>query len=243
MKVPEQVSRIGTVLVLIVVAVVALRFSIIPQSYFSMPLHRMETMQREAAQPTVLAGSVSCRECHDEIYALKATGFHKTLGCESCHSPSAAHAEDPEAATPTAPRDRKHCPVCHAYDSARPTGFPQINPRSHNPLKACITCHNPHAPVPPHAPAECSAWHGQIARTKELSSHALLECSTCHAVSKEHKIHPRSSLPTKPQTREFCGGCHAKGATNPDSPKVDMDEHGESYLCWQCHYPHLPEGN
>jgi ribosomal protein S27AE len=26
-----------------------------------------------------------------------------------------------------------------------------------------------------------------------------------------------------------------------DVPKVDFASHGEKYLCWQCHYPHLPE--
>ncbi len=243
MKLPEQGTRIGTVLVVIVAAVIAVRFFIIPQSYFSMPLHRAETMQREAAHPVVLAGSLACRDCHDEIYMMKANGYHKTLGCESCHSPAADHADDPESVKPTAPRDRKYCPVCHAYDSARPTGFPQINPRSHNPLKACITCHNPHNPVPPHVPQACSACHAQIARTKELSSHALLDCSTCHAVSKEHKVNPRSALPTKPQTRDFCGTCHAKGTANQDAPKVDMDSHGGNFLCWQCHYAHLPEGS
>ena len=24
-------------------------------------------------------------------------------------------------------------------------------------------------------------------------------------------------------------------------PRVDMFSHGERYMCWQCHYPHLPE--
>ncbi len=23
---------------------------------------------------------------------------------------------------------------------------------------------------------------------------------------------------------------------------IDVDTHGGRYLCWQCHYPHLPEG-
>jgi hypothetical protein len=27
------------------------------------------------------------------------------------------------------------------------------------------------------------------------------------------------------------------------APKVDMNQHGDTFLCWQCHYPHLPEGN
>jgi ribosomal protein S27AE len=50
--------------------------------------------------------------------------------------------------------------------------------------------------------------------------------------------------PSKPQTREFCGKCHGKDATDKlakNAPKIDLAEHGEKYVCWQCHYPHSPE--
>jgi ribosomal protein S27AE len=53
--------------------------------------------------------------------------------------------------------------------------------------------------------------------------------------------------PTKPQNREFCGKCHAKDTRETreklasSAPKIDMAEHGEKYVCWQCHYPHSPE--
>jgi len=122
-------------------------------------------------------------------------------------------------------------------------GFPQVDPQKHKPKKRCVSCHDPHDPVPPRVPQECSACHGQIERTKALSSHALIKCTACHEVGKEHKVSPRSSTPTKPQTRAFCGTCHAEGSPNPEVPKVDMAEHGGSYLCWQCHYAHLPEGS
>jgi hypothetical protein len=133
--------------------------------------------------------------------------------------------------------------VCHAYDRSRPTGFPQINPASHNPGLACISCHNPHDPVPPSVPQECSACHAQIARTKAVSRHARLACTECHEVSEQHMVSPRSALPGKPRTREFCGRCHASDTTATGAPQVDLASHGERYLCWQCHYPHLPEGS
>lgn len=242
MKVPEQVQRIAVVIGVLLAVVLLLRFVVIPQSYFSDRLHRASTVQREIARPVSFAGQDACAECHSDVYETKSRGFHKGLACETCHGPSARHAEDPEAVKPYAPRDRKFCPVCHAYDAARPTGFPQITPESHNPLRACYTCHNPHDPVPPETPRECSACHAQIARTKALSAHALLPCTTCHETSDQHRLQPRSALPSKPQSRDFCGQCHAQGAANPDAPKVDLAAHGGNYLCWQCHYPHMPEG-
>jgi hypothetical protein len=240
-KVPEQVTRIAVVVAVILAAAFTLRFVALPQSYFSTAEHRRTTVKREIAKPVSFAGSQACRECHSEVFDAKSKGNHQNLGCETCHGPAAGHAADPGSVKPSAPRDRKFCPVCHAYDPSRPTGFPQINPTSHNPLKACISCHNPHAPVPPEVPAQCSACHQQIARTKALSSHALLECTECHTADEKHRVSPRDALPSKPETREFCGRCHAEGASNSEAPKVDLATHGGSYLCWQCHYPHLPE--
>jgi len=241
-RLPEQITRIGIVCGVLAAIVFVLRFVVIPQSYFSRELHEQATVTRETARPVSFAGSAACGDCHADEVETKTRGYHKGLACETCHGPSQGHVDDPTAVKPYAPRDRKFCPMCHQYDSARPTGFPQINPTAHNPLKPCITCHKPHDPVPPHVPQECSACHAQIERTKAVSAHALLPCVTCHTVKEQHKITPRAVLPTKPESREFCGQCHATGATNPDAPKIELASHGGTYLCWQCHYPHLPEG-
>lgn len=242
MRIPEQVKRLALVIGIIVAGVLVTRFVAIPRSLIDRSMHKAATVQREIAKPVRFAGSTACAECHDDIAARKSKGFHKNLACEGCHGPAVKHTEDPSGIKPPAPRDRKFCPVCHAYDASRPTGFPQINPTVHNPLKPCITCHNPHDPVPPHVPQACSACHAQIERTKAVSSHALLACTTCHKVPEQHKTAPRTALPSKPDTREFCGTCHGKDSPQKDAPKLDIAVHGRPYLCWQCHYPHLPEG-
>jgi hypothetical protein len=241
-RIPEQVKRLTVVIAIIAGGVLLTRFYIIPRSLVSTALHRSATVERELAKPVKLAGSIVCQGCHEDEAVKKSKGFHKNLSCEGCHGAAAQHAEDPGAMKPPAPRDRKFCPVCHAYDASRPTGFPQINPTVHNPLKPCIACHNPHDPVPPRTPEACSACHGQIERTKAVSSHALLVCTTCHVVPERHKTAPRTALPSKPESRAFCGTCHGKDSKRPDAPKIDVSEHGGAYMCWQCHYPHLPEG-
>jgi hypothetical protein len=242
MRIPEQVWRLGVVVGVVVAVVLATRFLVIPASLVSTAVHRSTTVEREVAKPVRFAGSPACQECHDDVAARKAKSFHRGLACEGCHGAAAPHAEDPGAQKPSLRRDRTLCPACHAYDPARPTGFPQINPVLHNPLKPCAECHDPHAPDPPTVPKECAACHAQIERTKAVSSHARIECVTCHRAPEAHKKTPRAVLPSKPQAREFCGTCHAKGAARPESPKVDVTEHGGRFLCWECHYPHLPEG-
>ena len=245
MKIPEQIGRLALVIGVLAAGVLVARFVVIPRSLLARELHEASTVTRELARPIRFAGSTACGDCHDDVAQKKAKGYHRGLACEGCHGPAAKHAEDPGAAKPAAPRDRKFCPVCHTYDAARPTGFPQINPTAHNPVKPCITCHNPHDPVPPRTPQACSACHAQIERTKAVSSHAQLACTTCHTVPDQHKKSPRSALPSKPERREFCGTCHAKdGATKTalPAPRIDLSTHGTPYQCWQCHYPHLPEG-
>jgi predicted CXXCH cytochrome family protein len=135
------------------------------------------------------------------------------------------------------------CLFCHGYLPSRPTGFPQIVERTHNPTGACINCHDPHDPTPPEVPGACSACHNQIVRTKSVSHHAPLPCETCHTVPAEHRSDPRRTLAGKPSDRALCAGCHDNEAeSSPEIPRIDSETHGGQYLCWQCHYPHFPEG-
>jgi ribosomal protein S27AE len=109
-------------------------------------------------------------------------------------------------------------------------------------MDPCITCHNPHDPAPPETPQECRACHEKVARTKAVSHHVKLDCITCHTADEGHRLSPRVHSATKPARREFCGSCHGEASDVKGTPKVDLSTHGDRYLCWQCHYPHLPEG-
>jgi len=245
-KLPEQVTRLGMVIGAIVAAVLLLRFVVLPDSFFSAKPHQAATVEREMAKPVRHAGVAACRECHAEQFDLKYGGRHRNIGCENCHGPAAAHAAAPEAeaSMPPLPREREKCLACHAYDGSRPNGFPQVNPTEHKPNKKCVSCHDPHDPVPPKTPQDCAGCHGRIQQTKAVSTHATVACVACHVVDERHMTEPRLALPTKPETREVCGRCHAAGSTDPEASRqvVDLATHGGTYVCWECHYAHLPEG-
>jgi len=234
------------VFTILVAALIAARVFLIPDTFGEFGHYRGAAIDDVTAQPIKYAGRASCETCHPDVVEKHAGGRHHGVSCEVCHGPAAAHVEDPMAVVPDKPRGRDLCVLCHAYDPGRPTGFPQIDPAVHNPLRACMACHEGHAPKPPVTPEGCSGCHGQIARAKAVSHHALLPCTTCHEVSEQHKLAPASSRPTKPTAREFCGKCHAPDATPPafiiqEVPRKDLSTHGDHYVCWQCHYPHFPE--
>ncbi len=242
--IPDQVLRLGILLVIAAVALVVLRSRFVPESFGETGHYRAAAVEAISSLPLRYAGSQICADCHDEVSATKSESYHRALSCEVCHGPVASHSEDYEAQTPHIPRKRgEACLACHEYLPSRPTGFPQIIESLHNPLEPCVDCHDPHDPTPPEVPESCSACHAQIARTKAVSHHLTLTCETCHEVPAEHRQDPRSFLPKKPTTRDFCAGCHsAQGAGSRFGiPQIDLPTHGERYLCWQCHYPHFPE--
>jgi hypothetical protein len=243
-KIPDALARLLIVFLVLIGLGAFVVVVLIPKPMKDVHLQWASDIKREQAKALYYAGFRVCEECHDRIYATKNAGYHRDLSCETCHGPAKAHVEDPDKTKPVIPATRTFCPQCHSYNPSRPRGFPMINPVAHNPLKPCVTCHNPHDPKPPTTPKECSACHGEIARLKAVSHHVQLDCTTCHQVPQEHKISPRTVKPTKPQAREFCGKCHAKDGRDKlaaGAPKIDMSSHGEKYVCWQCHYPHSPE--
>lgn len=241
-RMPDQLKRVSIPIVIVIVAFVAARRLLVPSDFGIYGHYRASAVDEIASQEIKYIGHTVCIDCHDDVFEKVKMSYHRNVMCEVCHGPAAAHTEDPDGNQLQAPTQRGYCPLCHEYLPPRPTGFPQIVSDSHNPQKACIGCHDAHDPKTPDAPQECEACHAEIARTKALSHHADLACILCHETLEEHKISPRDYRPGTPVTRELCGSCHAEGAqASKDISRVDMDTHGERYICWQCHYPHLPE--
>lgn len=243
-KLPQQVPRLAVVFALAALALIAARYFLIPDTFGELGHYRAAAIDTIIAHPKKYAGQQDCALCHGSIMDRRLAGNHRGLACEGCHGPAAGHVASPVEVKPAIPSARDFCPRCHAYNPSRPTGFPQIDPATHNPRIPCAACHDPHAPEPPIPPGSCSACHGQIANQKAVSHHATLDCVTCHTAPEEHKISPRAVRPGKPMERAFCGGCHAEDAESPRQiPRINLRSHYPQYVCWQCHYPHYPEAS
>jgi hypothetical protein len=248
-KFPDQVIRVAILFIFLIAALVMVRARFVPETFGTEGHYRSAAVPIAAALEIKYAGSQTCIECHEDQGELKASSYHRGVSCETCHQAAAAHAEEPDDASPHVPSGRDECLSCHLYLASRPTGFPQVMENLHNPSKACMECHDPHDPTPPDVPSSCGACHAGVARTKAVSHHAALDCQTCHEAPVEHRQNPRGHLARKPTTREFCGQCHDEDATPPDLeairmkriPRIELATHGGRYVCWQCHYPHYPE--
>ena len=241
-NIPEQINRLSVIIIILIALFFIARYLLIPEDFGEYGHYRSSAVATNISQDIQFAGHQICYDCHDDVVDVKQTGYHKNVNCEVCHGPAAMHTEEDGDVELKAPRQRDYCPICHEYLPSRPTGFPQINSDSHNPMKACITCHNPHDPEPPQTPKECKACHAEIASTKSLSKHIYVPCTRCHTTPEGHKTRPREVIPNKLVGRDLCGGCHAESADSPkEIPRIDLSSHEPRYVCWQCHYPHLPE--
>lgn len=241
---PDQVKRLIVIFSIFIVGLVIARHYLLPTTFGEKGHYRAAAVDSVLTLPTHYAGQEVCAECHDEQALAKNNSNHQKVSCEICHGPGEKHVNEPTENHLLMPSQRDLCQNCHAYDASRPTGFPQIIPTTHNPMEPCMSCHNPHNPETPHTPEECSACHGNIARTKAVSHHAKLECTQCHKTPDNHKIDPRTYRASKPNDRTFCGGCHGKDAkSSKEIPRIDIQSHYTAHLCWQCHYPHYPEVN
>jgi len=244
-KLREQLKRLGVIVGVFLIVVVT-RFFLLPETWISAKPHQAAKVVREMAKPAHYAGAATCGNCHEEQYNTKVAGHHRTINCENCHGPAAAHVanKDDKDAVPPKHREREFCLNCHGFVPSRPNGFPQVDGDKHNARKKCVSCHDPHNPEPPETPTDCGGCHGRIARIKAVSTHSQLACTECHQVAPQHMLEPRSALPTKPEKREACARCHDTAATDPAASKarVDFSSHGRAFVCWECHYAHLPEG-
>lgn len=138
--------RLAGVFLLGVVLFLVLQRTMIPRSFGRYGPFRGDALAEISARPVAFAGHEACETCHSEEAALKASGAHKTVNCESCHGPLAKHADDPGTVQPVLPEVTKLCMRCHSKNIAKPQGFPQSEANPNSGGQACNACHKPHSP-------------------------------------------------------------------------------------------------
>ena len=146
LKDSAHLIRIAAVLLLGGVAFLALRAAVIPKSFGQFGPYRGKALLEMEAKPVKYAGHEVCEGCHPDVAETKAKGVHAHVNCETCHGAQATHADDPATVNPVLPDVAKLCAQCHSENTAKPSGFPQVNAADHSGGQHCKTCHKPHSP-------------------------------------------------------------------------------------------------
>jgi len=224
-----------------------------------------------AAQANEYVGEETCLACHETQaytatrHALKAIPRTPaaTHGCESCHGPGKAHAEEADPtkivnpAKTTPQRASEICATCHDRGTHAVWSGSQHDSRN----VGCVTCHSVHAPKGPKQLkaatelAQCATCHKDKIAKLDRSGHmpvreGKMQCSTCH--------NPHGSTNVRLLRRgdsiaEACTSCHAdkrgpylwEHAPTRDGCTTCHDPHGSSnermlvskppILCQRCH--------
>ncbi len=151
-KMPPQILRIFLLAVGIVVSYFIARYFLTPPSFGEYGWYRGAALQELASYQPVFAGRKACDECHSEQFQKLLKGGHKTLSCEGCHGPLAAHAENPDV-SPDKKSNYGACVRCHEANPSRPKWHKQIVSKAHYTESKpgakpslCTECHVPHSP-------------------------------------------------------------------------------------------------
>lgn len=155
------------------------------------PIDRESNTSQWANRPQTFAEASECAgaDCHGDIYDGWLTSAHGTVGCETCHGPAAAHVEDSNVAV-SVDNSRDLCELCHARLTARPSGFPQVQPDEHYVGPLCVSCHQPHRPGPASTithpeQGDCLQCHGLVAPEArpipaDHAGRTSDQCLNCH---------------------------------------------------------------
>lgn len=142
----EHLVRLAALIGLAFVAFMFVRTLFVPKGFGTHGHYRYGAVADAAARELRYAGRGTCLECHSDMGDTLSVGAHRTVGCEACHGPLAAHANDPTGVAVVKPDSRALCAVCHAAESSHPRNFPQVDVEEHAGSAPCADCHRPHTP-------------------------------------------------------------------------------------------------
>lgn len=151
MKDSRHIVHLCVLLAIAITGFVAARRFLLPDTFGQIGHYRAAALEVIKFKPVRHAGAIACADCHSDVVDLKSSSKHAGVGCESCHGPGAAHAEDPDSAGARPERhlskDRRiFCGACHSENVSRPSFMPQVHLMLHYPKQSCTDCHKPHSP-------------------------------------------------------------------------------------------------
>ncbi len=167
--------------------------------------------------------AAECSRCHDRQHRQLQGRAHAAIlqvltlpGCETCHGPGKAHADDPDndpalitmPAALSAGGQQRLCSQCHAdqiqQHGGDPEGFLVAGMK-------CLDCHSVHG-----RPAERAAPEVHLQRRSEANVRAQpvgsSQCVTCHPVRNDLLQHTAHASLSAANSATGCESCHGNGS-------------------------------
>ena len=216
----------------------------------------LQNASPQAQGTSQYAGADTCKTCHEDAFqgleksrhwdiSLKTKGSAEVHGCEACHGPGAAHAEDADPkkifgfTTASAKEINQRCLECHS------SGKDHMNfsrsAHSENNL-SCVSCHSAHHGKTNQfllikaQPTLCYSCHLRVKPQFNMPFHhrvdeGLVQCADCH---NPHGGFVGKQLRSAAARDSVCFTCHA----DKQGPFVFEHQAVKTEGCVSCHSPH-----
>jgi DmsE family decaheme c-type cytochrome len=231
----------------------------IPAATSTLDGKKTATAQAPAQAPANggYVGAEACKICHEDLFTnyQKSPHFKTTLdtrggashqGCEGCHGPGAAHADDPgdlkkifSFKTASAKTISERCMTCHASGKEQMDFNRSVHIKNN---VSCLDCHSPHHSkdseflLVKKEPELCYTCHAQQKPQFAMPFHhrvneGLVKCDDCH---NPHGTVKANQIRTSAAQDAVCFTCH----TDKRGPFVFEHQPVKVEGCVSCHTPH-----
>ena len=178
---PQQVTRLGIAFAVLAVVFVAVRQSLVPDTFGDAGHYRAAAVDSIAAYPLKYAGREACTMCHGPIAQKRSASNHSGVSCEVCHGPAAEHVaallgsgvsrqDVGEGLSLAAVRLLLHDPGRSSGEAGKPAG----------------SVHG--ASVGLHAADSANAWRGIADATDASNANACLVTAAWHAAGQSGRM-------------------------------------------------------
>ncbi len=153
----------GTILLMV-------RAALVPATFGQYGSYVGASLEAIRSKPVQYVGVERCKSCHKKEWKKWSRKEHRTVSCEVCHGPGAAHSVEEVEPRPLPPRSKSSgkmakqahdlCMSCHAKAPGRSEEFSQIESKTHlaefkiteqsqdfEESMRCLTCHPGHNPI------------------------------------------------------------------------------------------------
>ena len=172
MKKVQHIIRLVIVMVVGGAVLVAVRNALVPPTFGQYGAYVGASVDVIRNKPVQYVGVEVCKSCHKKEWKKWSRKEHRTVSCEVCHGPGAAHSVKDADPRPFTPRSKSNgkmaaqahdlCMSCHAEAPGRSKDHSQIASASEPHLAEfritkqspdfeesmrCLTCHPGHSPI------------------------------------------------------------------------------------------------